>query len=517
MDLPLFIAINILAASAIAACLAVVHRPAGFGGWALANGLVVVVGALALIFAETWVLWVTLAAFIPLVALPAALSHLALRASQAGKRERARLFAGAADVLLPSGHATFNIVLAEAMAAGSRAAVLDALSKLEAAARPSQRALIGAFAAAEVDDWASALAWTNRPDASPIELAPTKIRALGELGRFDDMVDVYEVMKTRLLGPHLHISQMFVFAFTGRVARVVELLAGRLVALDPEAKSYWSAIARLHAEPSDPIARQALASIASTSRREKSRSAAARHLAEARPHPVSPRTLARIDQAQARMERDAKRRSRPLIRLYATLAILAVNVAMFGWSEWRGGSENLRTLVDLGALWPPFVVERGEWWRLLSAAFLHFGPLHLTANMLMLLVLGRAVESTYGTTRMAVAYLWCALASNAAVCALMQFDWAEPGVLIGASGAIFGLFGIEVAASFAAWIRSRDRWDRTRLLSLGLVLGMQAVVDTIIPNFSFLAHASGVVAGLVAGAALVGLEVVRPSARVRMA
>ena len=81
-------------------------------------------------------------------------------------------------------------------------------------------------------------------------------------------------------------------------------------------------------------------------------------------------------------------------------------------------------------------VAHGEWWRLLTAAFLHYGPIHLALNMMALWLFGPALESALGAVRFLLLYLVSGLAGSAGVLLL-----SPDAVTVGASGAIFGLFG----------------------------------------------------------------------------
>src|SRR5688500_2727053 len=81
-------------------------------------------------------------------------------------------------------------------------------------------------------------------------------------------------------------------------------------------------------------------------------------------------------------------------------------------------------------------VAHGEWWRLLTAAFLHYGPIHLAMNMIALWLFGPALESALGAVRFVLLYLVAGLAGSAGVLLL-----SPDAVTVGASGAIYGLFG----------------------------------------------------------------------------
>ena len=135
-------------------------------------------------------------------------------------------------------------------------------------------------------------------------------------------------------------------------------------------------------------------------------------------------------------------------------------------------------------------VTGGEWWRLLSAAFLHSGITHIGFNMYALYLFGPQLEREVGSVSFAALYAASAVAGGAA------FYLAEPnGVAVGASGAIFGLFGAWLAASY----RGRHTVaGRASLQQLLMLLGINLVLG-FLPgtNIAWQAHVGGLVAGLV--------------------
>jgi len=93
-------------------------------------------------------------------------------------------------------------------------------------------------------------------------------------------------------------------------------------------------------------------------------------------------------------------------------------------------------VAGIGSDGQPLGLVEGEWWRLLSAAFLHYGPVHLAMNMLVLYLFGPALESVLGTARFLLLYLIAGLAGSAGALLL-----SPESATVGASGAIYGLFG----------------------------------------------------------------------------
>ncbi len=117
--------------------------------------------------------------------------------------------------------------------------------------------------------------------------------------------------------------------------------------------------------------------------------------------------------------------------------LVAVNVGIYLLQLAQGApvQANSGSIFFDGALFGPAVAD-GDWWRLLTAAFLHYGPVHLGMNMLALWWFGPALESALGSARFLLLYLAAGLAGSAG--ALLM---APDAVTVGASGAIYGVFG----------------------------------------------------------------------------
>ena len=107
------------------------------------------------------------------------------------------------------------------------------------------------------------------------------------------------------------------------------------------------------------------------------------------------------------------------------MGLVALNIAAFGLELWLGGSESPRILYRLGAMWPPAIMPHGQWWRLVTASFLHFGPVHLAFNMLTLVVVGLWVEAAIGHWRTLVVYLLAGIGSSAAVLLMVRHGWLD--------------------------------------------------------------------------------------------
>jgi membrane associated rhomboid family serine protease len=145
-------------------------------------------------------------------------------------------------------------------------------------------------------------------------------------------------------------------------------------------------------------------------------------------------------------------------------------------------------------------LEHGEWWRLITAAFLHYGPLHLAMNMLALWWLGAPVEMALGRWRFLLLYLVSGLAGSAG--ALI----ASPNAItVGASGAIFGLLGAGLILEYEATGQLAGNYLTLIVVNL--------VITFAIPGISVGGHLGGLVGGIVG--ALVLTQFGRGRARTR--
>jgi membrane associated rhomboid family serine protease len=118
-------------------------------------------------------------------------------------------------------------------------------------------------------------------------------------------------------------------------------------------------------------------------------------------------------------------------------ALVGLNVGIYLLQLAQGAplNANAGSIFVNGALYGPLVAD-GDWWRLLTAAFLHYGPVHLAMNMIVLWWFGPTLEAALGSSRFVLLYVAAGLAGSAG--ALL---WSPNAVTVGASGAIYGLFG----------------------------------------------------------------------------
>jgi membrane associated rhomboid family serine protease len=188
------------------------------------------------------------------------------------------------------------------------------------------------------------------------------------------------------------------------------------------------------------------------------------------------------------------RSSNRLSGCWAVVTLLIVNIICFA-IEGRG-SENPVRLSQLGALDSNLVVWGHQYWRLGTALFLHYGPIHLLFNLFALYIIGPALERAIGGVRFLFAYLVSGLGSSAGVVILMLFHKIDRSQLVGASGCVMGVVGTLAA------ILLRDRHQpegRARLMNIIIIICVQVIFDKYTPQVSMSAHLCGLATGFALG------------------
>ncbi len=186
-----------------------------------------------------------------------------------------------------------------------------------------------------------------------------------------------------------------------------------------------------------------------------------------------------------------------------TNALIAINVLVFLWVAIqdpsslasRGITEGQARLglsaqvIENGGIFGTadgvYVAEPGQWYRVITSGFLHFGAIHLLFNMYLLYLLGQMLEPGLGRVRFALLY-FAALLGGSAGAMLLQPD----GFHGGASGAVFGLMG-------AAFVGYRLRGINPFSTGIGTTLLLNLVITFTIPGISIGGHLGGVVAGAI--------------------
>jgi membrane associated rhomboid family serine protease len=181
----------------------------------------------------------------------------------------------------------------------------------------------------------------------------------------------------------------------------------------------------------------------------------------------------------------------------ATYALIAINVAAFVAEVATGGSAGFLsaggTVFHKGALLGPKVAD-GEWWRIVTGAFLHAGILHIALNMVALFFLGTLLEPGIGTPRFLAVYFVSLLAGSFGAL-LVTPDTPT----VGASGAIFGLLS-------AAFVIARHRGVQQLASQLAFYIVLTLVFTFGAANISIGGHIGGLIAGALCGLLIVFSE-----------
>src|SRR3954449_9131504 len=180
----------------------------------------------------------------------------------------------------------------------------------------------------------------------------------------------------------------------------------------------------------------------------------------------------------------------------ATYTLIGMNVLAFfatlASGSSVGGSVGGNSVLEKAALNGPKIAD-GEWWRIVTSGFMHYGLLHLLFNMYALYILGQLLEPAIGRLRFTLIYFVSLIAGSVGALIL------NPNALTaGASGAVFGLMG-------AAILIMRKRGISVMESGLGIWLFLNLAITFTVSNISVGGHIGGLIGGVLAGWVLVEL------------
>ena len=188
-----------------------------------------------------------------------------------------------------------------------------------------------------------------------------------------------------------------------------------------------------------------------------------------------------------------------------TVALILINVLIFIAVELTGTSQDAWHGLNYGAAYTPYIVEKGEVYRLFTSMFLHFGIEHLVNNMLVLFVLGSRLEQVIGKIRFVLIYLLGGIAGNI-LSLVLELRSQEFSVSAGASGAVFAVMGamIYVVIRNKGWLGDLSMRQVLVMAAFSLYFGFTSSgVDNA-------AHVGGMIAGFV-----IAVLAWHPSSRVK--
>ncbi|MFN2623146.1 MAG: rhomboid family intramembrane serine protease [Chthoniobacterales bacterium] len=356
-------------------------------------------------------------------------------------------------------------------------------------------------------EWGNLVGWIRNevPAAirrSDFALMPLYLRALGECEMRDELVLEFGTMLAVASPSHqpawsYYASVRTVLAFCGRLSARADTSAVRR--LPPEVREFWIATDEI-ASGKISSARSRLEQLQGVTNDRLLQSEIAQRLdrvdllANSRLSLPGVALLHRIEQSdRPPATAFGSETGRPTA---AVLCFIALNLAMFVAEVKLGGSTSALTLHRLGALEPWAVRYGGQYWRMLTSLFLHFGPLHIAFNLYALFVIGPGLERIIGSVRFALYYLLAGLGSSAGVLILKWSELSRPEQLVGASGCVMGIVG--VWAGYLLRHRSEPFAGR-RLKNIVLIVAIQTAFDLSTPQISMAAHLSGLVTGVMLG------------------
>ena len=182
---------------------------------------------------------------------------------------------------------------------------------------------------------------------------------------------------------------------------------------------------------------------------------------------------------------------------YLTYGLIVINVIVFVLMYILGnGSEDNETLIKFGANYP-VLIKSGDYYRIITSAFLHIGTVHLLCNMYSLYILGQNIEHFFGKIKYIIIYLLSAVFASLFV---MVFN--PTSISAGASGAIFGFLGALLYFGY----NYRGYIGNSLISQIVPVIIINLGIGFVTPGISNAAHIGGLIGG-VAVASMVGLGI----------
>lgn len=179
---------------------------------------------------------------------------------------------------------------------------------------------------------------------------------------------------------------------------------------------------------------------------------------------------------------------------YISYFLIVINVVIFLLMYSLGeGSENLNTLINFGANYAP-LVKSGDYYRLITSAFLHIGLVHLICNMYALYIIGTQVEQYFGKLKFLLIYFFSAITGSLFTLVLSN----QNTVSAGASGAIFGLFSAILYFGY----HYRGYIGNTIIRQITPVIILNLFISFSVPNVGAAAHIGGLIGGYTISSAL---------------
>jgi rhomboid protease GluP len=330
------------------------------------------------------------------------------------------------------------------------------------------------------------------------------LRALAETGDLHRcIIEVTKLARDRQLNhQQLNLLKIYLLAYCGRVDAVTQACEDLLAMYPSDIHQFWIGTAELATGNIAAATAQLTALYYST------KDSCIQHDIDWRlsqPLPdlakLSSLDWASIAQMESELLQDVRysNQTPTNARTPITNFLIAINVLVFGL-EWyyraKFGDDDFRIRL-WGELATPLVIN-GQWWRLITANFLHEGILHLGMNMLALLYLGKFVEYRLGSWRYLLAYILAGIGSMATI-TYISTRWLPQPPTIGASGAIMGMLGVIGAIHLSGWRQTKVAAAGRQFQAVLFSVGFQLVFDITNGHTSIIGHFSGLTIGFLVG------------------
>lgn len=174
-----------------------------------------------------------------------------------------------------------------------------------------------------------------------------------------------------------------------------------------------------------------------------------------------------------------------------TVSLILINILVFLAVELTGGSEDTMHMLQCGAGYTPAIIQ-GEYYRIFTSMFLHFGPQHLGNNMLVLFVLGGRLERTVGKLKYLLIYLLGGMGGNL-LCIFLELDSGDFAVSAGASGTVFAVMG----AMIYAVIRGRGHIEDLSARQVVIMVAFSLYFGFTSEGVDNAAHVGGLICGFI--------------------
>ena len=182
-----------------------------------------------------------------------------------------------------------------------------------------------------------------------------------------------------------------------------------------------------------------------------------------------------------------------LKKMPVTACLILVNLIVFLITDFTGGTENTVHMIACGAGYGPLITGAGEWYRVFTSMFLHFGISHLANNMLVLFVLGQRLEPAVGGVRYLLIYLLSGFGGNVISLGL-EMQSSNYAVSAGASGAVFGVMG----AMIYVILRNKGRVADLSIKKMMIMAAFSLYFGFTSTGVDNAAHVGGLICGFLA-------------------